>query len=254
MSHLWSYFGKIVVLTIPNSKRIPMIKSQLKYIGIINYDIETFTPAKKIKNNGTDNITFTDILKHKICDETCQNIAKNHFTIIQDAYDANLENILIIEDDAEFHTITSDQLYKTIAWLSNHRWDMFYFGYCPWPKLLSIPVSLNIVRVLTPLTTVCYAVSRRGMKKILDNKKGYDGGHIDKFYASHANLEKYAIFPAIVFQSDAPGLYQSAMKKLYLNISFTKLSKVFEVISVITPILIIFTIIFLIYKIKIFLI
>ena len=71
------------------------IKKQLEYIGITNYEIKIFTPATKTNNNcgGTDNITLKQVLKHEICDLTCQNIAQNHFSIIQEAFDNNYEKI-----------------------------------------------------------------------------------------------------------------------------------------------------------------
>ena len=229
MSHLWSYFDQVTVITIPSSKRVPSARQQLKNIGIDNYKIRTFSPADKKINNGTRDITLAQILKHQVCDETCRNIANNHFTVIEQAYKDNVQHLLILEDDIIFETISDDRLYKTIAWLSNNNWDIFYFGYCPWPILCSIPINLHTVRVFTPLTTVCYALSRQGMEKILQEKKYYKQEHIDKFYTKN-NFIKYAIFPTIAFQSTAPGLYKTAMKKLGVNVPFTKLSKVLEVL------------------------
>ena len=249
MSPLWNYFDKIILMTIPTSQRVPLARKQLAKMGIDNYKVKTFKPAQKKCNNGTGDITLLQILKHEVCDETCQNIAQNHFSIIEQAYKDNVQNLLIMEDDITFEKIDHDRLYKTILWLSNNNWDIFYFGYCSWPILCSIPVTLQIVRVFTPLTAVCYALNRQGMEKILKEKEYYQQQHIDKFY-TNKKLIKYALFPAIAFQSEGPGLYYVAMKKLGLDISFTTLSKILEVMSILVFVILILVLIFIIYKIK----
>ena len=249
MSRLWNYFSKIFIITIPDSDK-ERIKKQLNFIGITNYEIKVFTPAVKTVNNsgGINNITLKQVLCHNVCDNTCQNIAQNHFSIITEAYQQNYENILILEDDIIFQSITNNQLFKTISWLSSHKWDIFYFGYCPWPKLFAIPVSSNILRVFSPLTTICYALSNQGIKNIIKKKKYYRREHIDKFYASH-NFKKFALFPCIAFQKSAPSLYNIAMDKLGVDIPFDYLTKSFEIISLLIPIIILLIIIFIIYKI-----
>ena len=113
MSRLWSYFSKIIIITIPNSDQ-NRIKKQLKFIGMDNYEIRVFKPAKKTSNNcgGKNSISLKQLLKHEVCDTTCQNIANNHFTIIQEAFDNNYENILIMEDDVIFQSITDHNYLK----------------------------------------------------------------------------------------------------------------------------------------------
>jgi len=86
MDSLWNYFSKIIIITIPNSDK-DRIKKQLEYIGIIDYEIRVFQPAEKTENNsgGLHNITFKQVLCHNVCDNTCKNIAQNHFSIIEEA-------------------------------------------------------------------------------------------------------------------------------------------------------------------------
>lgn len=246
MGRFWNYFNKIIIITIPTSDKI-RIKKQLEFIGIDNYEIKVFQPAQKIINNGNCRTSLLQLLKHQVCDTTCKNIATNHFSIIQEAFDNNYENILIMEDDIIFQSITDSQLFKTISWLSSHDWDIFYFGYCPWPKLFSIPVCSNIVRLFSPLTTICYALSHTGIKNIITAKKYYHGEHIDKFYSDH-NFKKFALFPSIAFQHKAPGLYNVAMDKLGVYIPFDYLTKSFEIISILVPIILILIIIFSLQK------
>ena len=243
---LWTFFNHINVITVPNSNRISQIQQNLRDIGILHYKIREFKPAKKIKNNGDNNLTIAQILKHEHCDQTCKNIAQNHLKLIHEAYQQNYENIMILEDDACFSGITPSKLLNIISWLRNNEWDIFYFGYCPWPTLFSIPITKDIVKIFSPLTTHCYVLNKTGIQKIVQIP--YNGSHMDKFYAK-SKLLKYACFPAISFQSIDPALHQKAMSKLGLNLSFKTLSQSFEVISIIIPIAIIFIIIFIIYKI-----
>lgn len=248
MDSLWYYFTKIIIITIPTSDR-DRIKKQLEFIGITHYEIRLFTPAEKTENNsgGINNITFKQVLCHNVCDHTCQNIAQNHFSIVEEAYEKNYENVLILEDDIIFQSITNPQLFKTIAWLSSHNWDIFYFGYCPWPKIFAIPVSSNILRVFSPLTTICYALSNQGIKKIMKYKQYYKREHIDKFYSSHS-FKKFALFPSIAFQKSAPSLYNIAMDKLGVDIPFDYLTKSFEILSLLIPAILILLIIFIICR------
>ena len=243
---LWTFFNNINIITVAGSTRIPQLRENLESIGIFHYKLREFKAAKKTINNGCENLTFSQILKHEQCDETCQNIAQNHLTLIREAYEQNSNNILIMEDDALFSGITPSKLLSIISWLRDNEWDIFYFGYCPWPTLFTLPVTKNIVKVFSPLTAHCYVVNKSGIQKIL--QLGYDGCHIDKFYAK-SNLLKYACFPSVSFQSTDPALYKKAISKLGINMSFKTLSQSFEVISLVVPIAIIFIIIFIIYKI-----
>lgn len=251
MHKLWTFFSKIVIITIPNSKRVEEVKKNLHMIGITNYEIREFKSAKKIINDGGEKVdTLYEIYKHNICDETCKNIASNHLKLIQEAYDKNLENILILEDDAIFEKISAKRLFKVISWLTRNKWDMFYFGYCPWPILASVPITQNILKIFSPYCTHCYVINKSGISKLVNNLKNYRGEHIDYWYSKQKNMLKYAIFPAISFQSGDPALFKKAVQKIGVNISFTSVSKLLEVLSLIIPLFIIFLVIFVLYKIR----
>ena len=120
-----------------------------------------------------------------------------------------------------------------------------YFGYTPYPYPLSYLVSSCIVKVFSPMLTHAYAVSRKGMKKILALKQQYDNNPIqyDKFLA-YSNLSKYAIFPSINFQNIDPKLYRNALYLLNCpNIPYYYISRFIEYFSIIFPIAIIIIII-----------
>ena len=62
MYKLWTFFKKIIIITIPGSKRIQILKKNLHNLGINNYEIREFEPAKKIINDGGENVhTIYDI-------------------------------------------------------------------------------------------------------------------------------------------------------------------------------------------------
>ncbi|MDC0230795.1 hypothetical protein OAK19_02425 [Aureispira] len=253
MDKLWTFFTKIIIITIPNSKRINALKENLYKVGITKYEIREFKPAQKISNDGGKNIkTFSQISKHDVCDETCQNIANNHLTLLKKAAANDYDNILILEDDALFDPITPSKLYNIISWLTRNKWDIFYFGYCPWPVLASVPVNKHIVKVFSPYCAHCYSVSRRGLRKIINSVNNQVKiSHIDKFYAKQ-DLLKYAAFPALSFQSDDPALFKKAISNIGVNMSFRSISKTLEVFSLIIPLLIIFIIIYIGYKIHLY--
>ena len=251
MYNLWTFFNKIFIITIPNSQRILQLKDNLRKTNINNYNIVEFAPAKKMINDGGNDVqTISEIYNHNICDDTCQNIAQNHIKLIKEAYKKKFDNILILEDHALFDKISPSRLFSVISWLTKNKWDMFYFGYCPWPIPVSIPITRHIVRVFYPYCTHCYALNRSGIVKIIKNLHTYNNEHIDNWYSKQKYITKYAIFPAINFQSSDPALFKKAIQKIGVNISFKNISKILEVFSLILPLFIIFIVIFMLYKIK----
>lgn len=247
----WNYFKAFYVLSIQNSPRIPVVSRALKRAGIRNFEIVEYFSANKIVNNGGDNNSLFNIFMHNGSDETSENIVNNHFSLIQKAYDKNLENIVIFEDDAEFEIpFDKDDLKNAFSWLSSNDWDIFYFGYCQWPFLWSSFKTPNVISVSSPLGAHGYALSRKGMKKILTARAHCVNMQIDKFLAS-LSIEKYALYPSICFQSKDPAIYTEGLKRLKLEdkISFKTTSKLFENISLFIPVFTICIIVYIIYKI-----
>lgn len=223
---MWDYFDGIYILTTPNSQRLNGLIKNLNKVGINKYKIFTIEPVGTGVNSGS-NPSINDILNHSCCDKVCKDIAKNHYTMIKDAWDRGLQSLLIFEDDARFDLpLNRMKLKSVVKWLKNNEWDLFYFGHCPWPKLNAEKVNKHVVKVSTPLTTHSFCLSRNGMKKILSNKKFNQ--HIDKTLAE-SNTKKYAVYPSICFQSIDPGLY----RRIGLPISFRTLSKSLETLAVI---------------------
>jgi len=256
----WKFFDAKYVLSTPGSKRQESLKENFRLVGIKDYEIVEFKPTKKYTKDRLNNSeggggqidqSLLSICKHDICDDTCQNIAKNMFTLIKKGYDAGHNNIIIFEDDARFSLpFKVKRFNKVVDWLDKNNWDIFYLGYCQWPILVSWIVTQHIVKLTRPYAAHAYCLSRQGMEKILEVSKYYDKlpQHIDKIYGKK-NWNKYGIFPAICFQSEDPALFKKAVEKLPIKLRFKSLSRFTEYSSVIIPILIILIIVyFLIYN------
>ena len=235
-NHLWNYFDDISVIAIPCTNR-DNIKQNLKFIQ--NYNIRIFQPANKIINNGAHDISLIDILQHGKCDSTCQNITGNHLSLIETSYNNGKKNILIFEDDIIFEE--NINLTSVFNWLKHNEWDVFFFGYCQWPYPLSYFVDHNIVNLTSPMGTMCYAVSRKGMEKIINykNNEMVKIKHIDRLIGRDIILNKYGVFPSICFQAKEPALYKKALTKFPINIDmkYSKLSRIIQNISLSIPII-----------------
>ena len=256
----WDYCDSIKVITIKTSDRINNLKKNLNKIGLEN-KYEYF--YGELINN-TDNLSdrkdikINDILQNKICDKACISLAKNHLKIIKESYDLNHNNVLIMEDDARFNTpVNKKKIKKIFNWLKNNenKWDIFYFGYAPWPIILSRVESESIVELYHPLLSHAYIINRKGMEKIL--KVRYNDINYDNFLAK-SNLKKYGAFPAICYQEFEPKASKYLNKFKYFSkiknlTCYNTHYKILEYLSVIFPfiILIVFLIIIILIIIKI---
>ena len=267
----WNYFDQIYVIGIPQSNQA-QIKTNLAKGGVGKYEVVIFNPDRKTHNSPVlRNTIFPNLYGPLLsvydifsllstCDSTCKNIIQNHLDIIKMSYKNNDKTILIFEDDAIFDKRPSQKVMdRATKWLKTHPWDVFYFGYCQWPYLFSLPASRNIVKVFSPTYGQhAYALSRPGMEKILDytNRKldvkvtidiltGNPLPYLKSLEPNIAidqligktipNLKKYALFPAISFQQTDPAMHKNAFKMLPFYITFKTFSKGVEIISVILP-------------------
>jgi len=257
MKNAWDYFDAMYVLSTPQSTRKRDLVLNFNAIGLDNFQIIDFEPSKKYKENkkndstgvdGESDQTFASTVSHQVCDETCKNIAANMFNLAKKGYDAGHSNIVIFEDDARFSVnFPHKKLNSAVKWLSTHEWDIFYLGYCQWPKLLSWVVTPDIVKLTSPLCLHGYCLSRTGMEKIMEMKQYYNiqPQHIDKLYGEK-KWKKYGIFPAICFQDDPPALYKKAIEKLPVDIKFKSMSRFTEYSSVLLPFIIVIIVLFII--------
>jgi len=257
MKSAWDFFDAKYVLSTPNSTRKADLVLNFNSIGLRDFDIVDFEPSKKYKSNshndstgigGQQNQTLLSTANHQVCDETCENIAQNMFSLAKKGYDAGHNSIIIFEDDARFSTTHSHKkLNNVVKWLSMHEWDIFYLGYCQWPKLVSWVVTSDIVKLTSPLCLHGYCLSRTGMRKVLMMERYYAIApqHIDKLYGEK-KWKKYGIFPAVCFQKDSPALYKKAIEKFPIAIRFKSMSRFTEYSSILVPFIIVVIILFII--------
>lgn len=247
---MWDFFDKIYVVSIPSSKRKKELALNFQRVGIKNYEIIDFVPSSKVINDGGEkDLSVLDIFCHNFCDSTCENITKNHLSLIQFANKLNLNNILIFEDDAVFETpIDNAKLNRVKEWLSTNEWDMFYFGFCLYPIPLVLPTnSTDVVKLCTPYLAHSYALNRSAIKYISNNIHLFRGKHIDGVYAN-LDLKKYGIWKSVCFQSSDPALFKRAMDKIGMDFDLKGISKFLENVSIAVPTIIIFVLLFLMYK------
>ena len=249
--NIWEYFDKWYIITLVD-RDISQLEKNLLLSNVTNYEILRYTPAKKT-NNAPIKATMFELLMHTTCDETAQNITQNHLSTIQKAYDNGFQNVVILEDDAEFKTpIDNKKIENVSKWLSVNDWDLFFFGHCPWPIPLSILKNRDIVQPYSALLAHCYCLSRNGMRTILkygeEMKKNGKWIHTDKIYQV-VPLKKYAIFPSISYQNKSPAILKEIFDRIGINLPYNKIFTILEVIAVLLPIIILILIIYFVTKI-----
>lgn len=257
MNNIWDFFDAKYVLSTPKSTRKQRLIANFNSVGLTDFEIVDFEPSIKYKKNsrndstgsgGKQNQTLLSTVQHNVCDETCRNIANNMFTLAKKGYDAGCERIIIFEDDARFSIpFPAKKLTKAVKWLATHEWDIFYLGYCQWPKLVSWMVTSSVVKLTSPLCLHGYCLSRAGMEKVIQMQHYYNISpqHVDKLYGEK-NWRKYGIFPAICFQEEAPALYKKAIEKFPVDIQFKSMSRFTEYSSVLLPFIIVIIVLFII--------
>jgi hypothetical protein len=206
-----------------------------------NYELFEVDGNTTNRNEGSINLSLWKILNHNFVDDVAKDITKNHIAMIRQAYMANYNYVLFLEEDARIENINKKKWDRVNKWLSTkNKWDIFYFGYCNWPILFSFFITRDIIRLYSPLAAHSYILNRRGMQKILNYTENGNKNmniHIDKMFSILPNFHKYAIFPMISFQSKDPALYTKACDKMNINISMKTLCKTIQYLSLFLPIL-----------------
>jgi hypothetical protein len=135
----------------------------------------------------------------------------SHIELIKFAYDNNMENILIFEDDVmESNTYSLNVLQECISFMKyNNDWDLFYLGWCPSTPNKSVFYSClgsstkeNNWQYVYKGGCYClhaYVVSRKGMKQILSYFYKFDGKDLDVILLSK-DLKTYVCVPMLFDQ------------------------------------------------------
>lgn len=181
---------------IPYKERLIYLNNEFNRIGILN--------SKKLHWKYTyDSIFQQDIINnHDHANKSKPYIALvayHHYCCIKEAYELGYNNILIMENDVEF--------LKDINKLNEYLIRMPNYDICCFDWLFN---NLNLVKLHTIpnndrylefsgssqlFTAACYALSRRGMKYILDKQENKIWGPDHWFWAGDGILTR--IIPKI---------------------------------------------------------
>ena len=235
-------FDKWYIITLENRDTSDIINN-LKSVGITKYEPLFYKPIDK-KNTINDNVTCKN--------NACENLFINTYITLKKAYDNNLNNVVILEDDARFVLpMDKNKISHILDWMNKNEWDLFYLGH-----VSCIPFSIlktkHIVKPLKPILAHSIIFSKTGIYKVLNAMEYvllHDRDkieHVDRFYNKIPNLKKYAVLPSICNQNKRPTLLYKHIK------NYNMFFNIVEIISVIIPfiivIILIFLIILLIYK------
>jgi hypothetical protein len=229
-------FDKWYIITLENRDTSDIINN-LKNVGVTKYEPLYYKPLDK---NNTSNNEWT--CKNNVC----ENLFMNTYQTLKKAYDNNLNNVVILEDDARFELpLDKKKISHILDWMNNNEWDLFYLGNGGYVSF-SILKTKHIVKPFKPLLTHAIIFSKQGIYKtlhameytILYNKN--DIKHVDVFYNSIPNLKQYAIFPSISYQNKRPALFPKYIKNYNGFYYYT------GILSIIFPVVLIFLICFLV--------
>lgn len=248
------FVDKVVILTTENKVTDKWKKRYLDFFPENKVDFFITKGVGATQNGGNMDESLGTILSHQSIDAVSKDILKNHLKIIETSLQSNVQNVMILEDDAIFPKWNESKWKRMESWLEKNKntWDIFFLGYCQWPYMFSFMVHRNIVKLTSPLTAHAYILNRNGMEKILQAMQvepKRHNQHVDKIFASIPHFNKYGAFPMICFQEKCPGLYLKACDKLGQRILFSTWCKWNEWISLLIPILL-----FLIFSIVVYVI
>ena len=135
----------------------------------------------------------------------------SHIQVLKAAYEQNLNNILVFEDDFLPTAAYSEEKLQTVIdfMKSNDDWDIMHLGYIVIKDdnngvstiFDAKHVSEDIVQYNACCTdALCY--SKRAIKKIIVTYEDYLGTmHYDRYLSAHADLKNYCVLPMIFDQN-----------------------------------------------------
>lgn len=165
----------------------------------------------------------------------CENLFINTYLTLKKAYDNNLNNVVILEDDARFVLpMDKNKISHILDWMNKNEWDLFYLGHVSYIPF-SILKTKHIVKPLKPVLAHSIIFSKTGIYKVLhaieyvllhDRDKIE---HVDRFYTTIPGLKKYSVLPSICNQNKRPTLLYKHIK------NYNMFFYIVEIISVIIP-------------------
>ena len=169
----------------------------------------------------------------------------SHINVIKEAYDNNIEYLLIFEDDFKPTSQYNEKLLsKAIEFMKNNDdWEVFFLGhlnvgpsdiYNVNAKTIfsSKKISDNIIE-FNPYGAQALCYNRKCMKKILEEYKYYIGFcHYDDFLSAKLKLKSYCICPILFDQNlyfnyniEAQDPWEYILRKSYPFFQYFKINE-----------------------------
>jgi GR25 family glycosyltransferase involved in LPS biosynthesis len=134
----------------------------------------------------------------------------SHVSVIRNAYEQGLNNVLIFEDDIKLSpSYSHQQVLDCIDYIkaNDGKWDIFYFGYFPFDSnrgslagLFNAKFETKRIIGFAPLGTHALCLSRSGMKKVLDTYADHIGKTHYDMYLISLKLKSYCVVPCLFDQ------------------------------------------------------
>ncbi len=213
-----NYFDKIICLTLerrPNRWEIAL--EEFKKYGLENI-VEKFNGVDG-KDSGIleQNLPMSDGVRLKFGEIGC---TMSHQKIIEKCQKEGYENVLILEDDAEFDSNWQITLKNVIEKELPQNWDMLYLGGNH--SIKPTQVTEHLFKIQHTYTTHAYAVNKRIFPKILETfpKTAVDcKRQVDVYYSSiQKSTNSFVIMPHIAWQKEG----FSDIQEKNVNYSFLK--------------------------------
>lgn len=208
MSSLMDFFAKCYVINLPERHdRRQAMALELKHIGIsLPSDKVIFFPAVKPSNQGD----FPSV--------GARGCFLSHLSVLTEARNQGLKNVLIMEDDLSFTTTLVQYQDDLIAKLNEKEWDMVYLGHEE-PIQSGLAIDLHLQPTFEPVMKAHFlAINGRTLDKVvsfLETVLSRPGGHplggpmhVDGAYSTfrQQNLDVCTLLaaPSLGFQRPSP--------------------------------------------------
>jgi GR25 family glycosyltransferase involved in LPS biosynthesis len=175
--------------------RRELIETELHSVGLKDFFVR-FSAFLPNLDNVTDG-TAKGYRMHGAC-------GRSHRTIVEDAKNRNLKNIIIMEDDAVFYNGGSKPAIEIIEGALDELnkipdWDLFFLGGIIIDEELNPLIGNHLLRVEKCLTTHAWTINRRCYDHVLRYQPDIDSP-IDGCLGNHTGLNKYLAYPLACLQ------------------------------------------------------
>lgn len=164
----------------------------------------------------------------------------SHIQVIRKAYNDNLNNLLVLEDDfLPTASYSEENMLEAIYFMKSEEWDIFHLGYSVIKDTKDGISSIfnarrhskNVIQY-NPFCTQALCYSRNAMEAILDNYEDYIGQvHYDMFISSYLGLNNYCFVPMMFDQNfyfqhnnESDDAIEYTVRSLFPVIAFTKIN------------------------------